>query len=101
VCGLYCLIVDEVSEDRMIALRKRAELEAKYVVILNPNDDSEFQLSLNRYWIFYWKLFVCVRGFIEFMNEILFFIFCAGWRISFRNYRVSIIEKKEGGLNRG
>ncbi|KAL5063542.1 hypothetical protein RYX36_025279 [Vicia faba] len=39
---------DEVSEDRMIALRKRAELEAKYVVILNPNNDSEFQSSLNR-----------------------------------------------------
>jgi hypothetical protein len=49
VCGFYCLIVDEVSEDRMIVLRKRAELEAKYVVILNPNDESELQSSLNRY----------------------------------------------------
>lgn len=49
MCGFYCWIVDEVSEDRMIALRKRAELEAKYVVILNPNNDSEFQSSLNRY----------------------------------------------------
>ncbi|CAJ2641058.1 unnamed protein product [Trifolium pratense] len=46
---------DVVSEDRMIALRKRAELEAKYVVILmNPNDESALQLSLNRYGMVYW-----------------------------------------------
>ncbi|KAJ1434079.1 Tetratricopeptide-like helical domain superfamily [Sesbania bispinosa] len=40
---------DEISEDRMIALRKRSEVEAKYVVVLNPNDESELQQSLNRH----------------------------------------------------
>ncbi|XP_061351446.1 uncharacterized protein LOC133296470 [Gastrolobium bilobum] len=39
---------DEISEDKMIALRKRAEVDAKYVVMLNPNDSSELQQSLNR-----------------------------------------------------
>ncbi|KAK7360369.1 hypothetical protein VNO77_02357 [Canavalia gladiata] len=39
---------DEISEDRMIALRKRAEVDAKCVVVLNPNDTSEFKQSLGR-----------------------------------------------------
>ncbi|XP_027345351.1 trafficking protein particle complex subunit 11 [Abrus precatorius] len=39
---------DEISEDRMIALRKRAELDAKYVLVLNPNDSSELKQSLDR-----------------------------------------------------
>ncbi|KAE9597923.1 putative tetratricopeptide-like helical domain, immunoglobulin-like, Foie gras liver health family 1 [Lupinus albus] len=38
---------DEVSDDRMIALRKRAEVDAKYVITLNPNDNSELKQSLN------------------------------------------------------
>ncbi|CAL0313231.1 unnamed protein product [Lupinus luteus] len=38
---------DEVSDERMIALRKRAEVDAKYVFTLNPNDNSELKQSLN------------------------------------------------------
>jgi len=40
---------DEISEDRMIALRKRAELDAKYVVILDPNDTANLKVSLHRH----------------------------------------------------
>ncbi|KAI4327874.1 hypothetical protein L6164_020285 [Bauhinia variegata] len=39
---------DEINEDRMFALRKRAELDSKYVVIFNPNDPSELNQSLSR-----------------------------------------------------
>ncbi|KHN38851.1 Trafficking protein particle complex subunit 11 [Glycine soja] len=34
---------DEISEDRMIALRKRAEVDAKHVVVLNPNDTADLK----------------------------------------------------------
>ncbi|RDX97602.1 Trafficking protein particle complex subunit 11, partial [Mucuna pruriens] len=34
---------DEINEDRMIALRKRAEVDAKHVVVLKPNDTSELK----------------------------------------------------------
>nr|GMC65948.1 trafficking protein particle complex subunit 11 isoform X1 [Ipomoea batatas] len=39
---------DEVSEDRMIALRKRAELDSKHLIIFVPNEPSELNQSLNR-----------------------------------------------------
>ncbi|KAK7262793.1 hypothetical protein RJT34_30374 [Clitoria ternatea] len=39
---------DEITEDRMLALRKRAEVDAKYVVVLNPNDTSELKQSLTK-----------------------------------------------------
>ncbi|KAK7346263.1 hypothetical protein VNO80_20778 [Phaseolus coccineus] len=39
---------DEISEDRMIALRKRAEVDAKYVVVLDPNDTANLKVSLHR-----------------------------------------------------
>ncbi|KAF8409877.1 hypothetical protein HHK36_002395 [Tetracentron sinense] len=44
---------DEVSEDRMIALRKRAEVDSKYLVIFVQNDSSELKQSLNRQAIFF------------------------------------------------
>ncbi|KAJ4962840.1 hypothetical protein NE237_022779 [Protea cynaroides] len=39
---------DEVSEDRMIALRKHAEVDSKYLLIFIRNDESELTKSLNR-----------------------------------------------------
>ncbi|KAI3668917.1 hypothetical protein L6452_40134 [Arctium lappa] len=39
---------DSITEDRMIALRKRAELDAKYVITFIPDDASELNQSLNR-----------------------------------------------------
>ncbi|KAJ4966669.1 hypothetical protein NE237_018518 [Protea cynaroides] len=39
---------DEVSEDRMIALRKRAEIDSKYLIFFIHNDASELTESLNR-----------------------------------------------------
>lgn len=40
---------DDISEDRMIALRKRAELDSKYLITFIQNDASELKQSLNRY----------------------------------------------------
>ncbi|XP_010547392.1 PREDICTED: uncharacterized protein LOC104819155 isoform X2 [Tarenaya hassleriana] len=37
-----------MSEDRLTALRKRAELDSKYVLFFDPNVDSELKLSLSR-----------------------------------------------------
>ncbi|KAK9284885.1 hypothetical protein L1049_024066 [Liquidambar formosana] len=39
---------DDISEDRMIALRKRAEVDSKYIIMIIPNDASELKESLNR-----------------------------------------------------
>ncbi|XP_054821868.1 uncharacterized protein LOC129320434 isoform X1 [Prosopis cineraria] len=39
---------EEISEDRMIALRKRAEVDSKYVLMFNPNDSSELKNSIGR-----------------------------------------------------
>lgn len=39
---------DDISEDRMIALRKRAEVDSKYIIIITPNNASELKESLNR-----------------------------------------------------
>uniref|UniRef100_A0A2C9V1F8 RING-CH-type domain-containing protein n=1 Tax=Manihot esculenta TaxID=3983 RepID=A0A2C9V1F8_MANES len=39
---------DDISEDRIIALRKRAELESKYLVVFNPADSSQLEQSLNK-----------------------------------------------------
>lgn len=38
---------DELSEDRMIALRKRAEVESKHVIIFN--NATDLSQSLNRH----------------------------------------------------
>ncbi|XP_024006692.1 trafficking protein particle complex subunit 11 [Eutrema salsugineum] len=39
---------EEISEDRLVALRKRAELDSKYVLFVNSSIDSELTLSLSR-----------------------------------------------------
>ncbi|XP_010029555.2 trafficking protein particle complex subunit 11 [Eucalyptus grandis] len=39
---------DEINEDRMIALRKRAEVDSKYLVTYTPSDALELTQSLNR-----------------------------------------------------
>ncbi|KAI3938082.1 hypothetical protein MKW98_018638 [Papaver atlanticum] len=41
-------VKDEASEDRMTALRKRAEIDSKYLLIFAQNDSSELKESLNR-----------------------------------------------------
>lgn len=45
---------DDISEDRMIALRKRAEVDSKYIIIFVSNDDVELKQSLNRHDIKIW-----------------------------------------------
>lgn len=44
LCG-----ADDINEDRMIALRKRAEVDSKYLVIYTPSDALEPKQSLNRH----------------------------------------------------
>ncbi|XP_027078431.1 uncharacterized protein [Coffea arabica] len=39
---------DEISEDRMIALRKRAEVDSKYIITFVPDDPGELKQSLTR-----------------------------------------------------
>lgn len=39
---------DNISEDRMIALRKRAEVDSKYIINLIPDDALELKQSLDR-----------------------------------------------------
>ncbi|XP_059623366.1 uncharacterized protein LOC132266501 [Cornus florida] len=39
---------DDISEDRMIALRKRAEVDSKYIIVFVPIDGPELEQSLNR-----------------------------------------------------
>ncbi|CAH9143057.1 unnamed protein product [Cuscuta epithymum] len=39
---------DELSEDRMTSLRKRAELDSKHLIIFVPDEPSELHQSLNR-----------------------------------------------------
>ncbi|KAI8541026.1 hypothetical protein RHMOL_Rhmol08G0030600 [Rhododendron molle] len=43
---------DEISEDRMIALRKRAEVDSKYIVVFDPNNAMELKQSLSRHGAF-------------------------------------------------
>lgn len=43
-----CDNADGISEDRMIALRKRAEVDSKYLVIFNIGDDLHLKQSLVR-----------------------------------------------------
>lgn len=43
------LHVDDINEDRMIALRKRAEVDSKYLLTYTPSDASELKQSLIRH----------------------------------------------------
>lgn len=68
---------DEVSEDRMIALRKRAEIDSKYLVVFDvvfdQNDPSEIGQSLNRYG----------DSFVESTQRVLFSSFRKNNQLSF------------------
>lgn len=39
---------DDITEDRLLALRKRAEIDSKYFVTFSQNDESELKQSLHR-----------------------------------------------------
>lgn len=39
---------EDISDDRLVALRKRAELDSKYVLFFNSSIVSELTLSLSR-----------------------------------------------------
>lgn len=44
---------DSITEDSLAALRKRAEVDAKYVITFIPDDASELNQSLNRHAAFF------------------------------------------------
>ncbi|PKI57065.1 trafficking protein particle complex subunit 11 [Punica granatum] len=48
VVVLQSASADDINEDRMIALRKRAEVDLKYLLIYTPDDASELKQSLER-----------------------------------------------------
>ncbi|KAM6556511.1 hypothetical protein CsatB_003530 [Cannabis sativa] len=39
---------DDITEDRMLALRKRAEIDSKYFITFSQNDETELKQSLHR-----------------------------------------------------
>ncbi|KAL3828855.1 hypothetical protein ACJIZ3_017657 [Penstemon smallii] len=47
---------DDTSEDRMTALRKRAELDAKNLIVFVPDDELELKQSLSRLWTAFTEL---------------------------------------------
>ena len=58
-CSFFVIIytfkvfnADDINEDRMIALRKRAEVDTKYVIFVKPNDASDLSQSLHRHFPF-------------------------------------------------
>ncbi|KAL2905966.1 Trafficking protein particle complex subunit 11 [Bienertia sinuspersici] len=54
---------DGLNEDRMVALRKRAELDSKYIINFSVRDSSEVKQSLNRhdtFLIFFIFFHLCV-----------------------------------------
>lgn len=94
---------DEVSEDRMIALRKRAEIDSKYLVVFDvvfdQTNPSEIGQSLNRYG----------DSFVESTQRVLFSSFrkndqlsfakyCKDWQAFLQNYQMHIIGRKAAGL---
>ncbi|KAF4391797.1 hypothetical protein F8388_017392 [Cannabis sativa] len=40
--------IDDITEDRMLALRKRAEIDSKYFITFSQNDETELKQSLHR-----------------------------------------------------
>ena len=67
---------DSITEDRMVALRKRAELDAKYVVTFIPDDASELSQSLNRHVAC--SLFICLCMSLLFYGCLLQIVFLTG-----------------------
>lgn len=47
--NVFFFLVDDITEDRMLALRKRAEVDSKYIITFSPNDAYELKQSLQRY----------------------------------------------------
>jgi len=54
---LIIFSADELSEDVTVALRKRAEIDSKHLVVLVEHDEAEWNRSLNKSVTF---LFLCV-----------------------------------------
>ena len=51
------IVADELSEDVTVALRKRAEIDSKHLVVLVEHDETEWNRSLSKSVTFF---FSCV-----------------------------------------
>lgn len=62
----FCCCTDDITEDRMLALRKRAEVDSKYVISFASYDDYELKQSLHKYarlpYLFFGIGFECYIG---------------------------------------
>lgn len=88
---------DDINEDRFLALRRRAELDAKYILTFNPDDASQLQHSLNRHAALYlFFLFQVIVTSITLSSK----HFSLGWGALLRNWQTFITGTKEKGLKR-
>lgn len=83
----------------MIALRKRAEIDSKCLVVFDQNDTSDLGQSLNRYGGSFdesmqWVLFSAFRKNVQ----LSFTKYCKDWQAYLQNYQIHIIERKAAGL---
>jgi hypothetical protein len=49
------IFADELSEDVTVALRKRAEIDSKHLVVLVEHDEAEWNRSLSKYVNFFFS----------------------------------------------
>jgi len=47
------IVADELSEDVTVALRKRAEIDSKHLVVLVEHDETEWNRSLSKFVTFF------------------------------------------------
>lgn len=88
---LFRLVVEEISEDRLLALRKRAELDSKYVLFVNFSIDSELTHSLSRHVSILFSCFLlCTKNKRSHRNVF------AESLLHLQSWRFRITEKKEG-----
>lgn len=58
------IFADELSEDVTVALRKRAEIDSKHLVVLVEHDEAEWNRSLSKYVNFLF-LVILLMHFVE------------------------------------
>jgi len=53
------IVADELSEDVTVALRKRAEIDSKHLVVLVEHDETEWNRSLSKSVTFFSCVALC------------------------------------------
>jgi hypothetical protein len=84
---------EDISDDRLVALRKRAELDSKYVLFFNSSIVSELTLSLSRYVSLLFYFAPRTRGFSFNASQHGMF---ADSLLLLQSWHFLITEKKDG-----